>query len=118
MEKSRSEHGVQNSGSLTVYLPQNWGNRESRDREPDITWTSDLSMRELGGALWSLVEHLLSIRTAGASEEKCERWKLGVRLTDIFNKYHAGLLIHKIIYKDTTILTLCYDALQIFLSHF
>ena len=45
------------------------------------------------------MEHLLSIRTAGAVEERWERWKLGVRLTDIFNKYHAGLLIHKLYTK-------------------
>ena len=66
-------------------------------------------MRELCGALWSLVEHLLSIRTAGALEEKCERWKLGVRLTDIFNKYHAGLLIHKLYTKihNTNIVLQC-----------
>ena len=51
------------------------------------------------------MEHLLSIRTAGASEEKCERWKLGVRLTDIFNKYHAGLLIHKL--HNTNIVLQC-----------
>ena len=57
------------------------------------------------GALWNLVEHLLSIRTAGAAEEKCERWKLGVRLTDIFNKYHAGPLIHKLYTKIHNILT-------------
>ena len=84
---------------------------ESRARQSDIIWTSAGNLRafwslaEPCGALWSLVEHLLSIRTAGAAEEKCERWKLGVRLTDIFNKYHAGPLIHKLYTKIHNILT-------------
>ena len=77
------------------------GDWESRDRQSDIRLVNERAC----GALWSLVEHLLSIRTAGAAEEKCERWKLGVRLTDIFNKYHAGPLIHKLYTKIHNILT-------------
>ena len=42
--------------------------------------------------------------------------EVGVRLSDIFNKYHAGLLIHKL-YTKIHNTTKRYNALQTFLSH-